>query len=272
MSLKGWLDDPLLGVGSQNFYVVADRWFTPELYEYTSVWPDKPHNIFFERLVTTGIVGTIAWIAMMLLLYRSLWKKRNNPQAVILLCGLIASLVHFLFFFDTLDDSIVFWFVLAIAVDPTRLTKSNKPRPMAWIPGLAGMAMAVLGTILLVLPMSDQISSAGKGEIPDWPIIIDDILVAKTAYSIASNGQDKEDINRAIELFERSLSRHPLRQALWNDLSALYYFKAVVLGEPVEQAGLEAVQRAADLAPGRREAAYIFQAMLEHKASLSDSP
>ncbi|MBT5808030.1 O-antigen ligase family protein, partial [Candidatus Uhrbacteria bacterium] len=65
IAIEGWVDAPILGVGHQNFDSVAERLYDPELYTISSTWPDKPHNIFLELLVTTGLLGLISYLLLL---------------------------------------------------------------------------------------------------------------------------------------------------------------------------------------------------------------
>ena len=96
--------------------------------------------------------------------------------------------------------------------------------------------------------------------VPTAGIVIDDMLVSKTASTRASETTtDQPDrIDEALTLYARTIARHPLRQAAWNEYAWLFYLKAITQNLPVEQEGLNAALRAVELAPGRREAIYTL--------------
>lgn len=272
MAFEGWQGAPLLGVGSGNFYAVADRLFTPDLYAYTTVWPDKPHNTLLERLVTTGLVGTVVWLVLLGLLYRELWRSHERPASFILLAGLSAYLIQGLFFFDGISDTIVFAFLMAWIIPTSAPTPPKKRLAISILAGAVGIMLAILGILMLVLPLWGEAAQAGRGEIPHTSIVIDDLLVSRTASSLAQSApgnQQVEQLTQAIALYDVSVTRHPVRQAAWNDQAWLYYLKAVLQSLPVETSGITAAHRAIELAPGRREAPYILELMTQYNETLS---
>ena len=64
IALKGFKDNPILGRGPENYRAVADKYFDPALldYSYYETRIDKPHNMYLETLVASGIVGLLAYL------------------------------------------------------------------------------------------------------------------------------------------------------------------------------------------------------------------
>ncbi|KKW32302.1 MAG: hypothetical protein UY76_C0033G0006, partial [Candidatus Uhrbacteria bacterium GW2011_GWA2_52_8d] len=227
MAVDGWLDHPVLGVGPGNFYVVADPRFTSDLYAYTNVWPDKPHNTLLEYLATSGLLGGLAWLTLLGLLVRRTWRQRQHPASFALLAGLVAYTVQGLFFFDGISDWILFLFLVAWlgtapparTSHPRRLeareSQNRALRNSRLVVGGLGVLMMVVGITTLILPLRAQVVAAGKNELPQTGIVIDDMLVSKTASTRASETTtDQPDrIDEALTLYARTIARHPLRQA-----------------------------------------------------------
>jgi O-antigen ligase len=273
MAIEGWKEHPLLGVGPGNFYVVADQLFTMEDYTITNTWPDKPHNTFLEYLSTSGLVGTIAWLLVLAAIVREAWKRRQEPTVMVLFAGLTAYIVQGMFFFDGISDYILFAFLAAWSIPlPTATITHGDHRP---IPASAvGVLLLIVGLSTYILPLRTEVAMAGRGEIPKTSIVVDDLLVSRTASTLAQQATTNqlELVEIAIVSYDLSLDRHPQRQAAWNDQALLYYLKALLLSRPVEPMGLAAVQRAIELAPGRREAPYILELMQEHNTSFTSTP
>lgn len=272
MAVEGWRDHPLLGVGPGNFYFLADQQFTLEDYEITSTWPDKPHNTFFEYLSTTGLLGCLAWLTLLAMMGRELWKRRQDPAAMVLLAGLTAYVVQGLFFFEGISDVILFFFLCAWLVPAVTPTTRNSSMPL--VASSVGVILLILGLTWYILPLRTEVALAGQGKIPDGEIVIDDLLISRIASTRAKESQTNqlEEVETAITSYDFSLKRHPLREAAWNDQALLYYMKALLLSQPVEPAGLAAAQQAIELAPGRREASYILQLMTQHNESITATP
>jgi len=71
-AIAGFRERPVLGWGYENFYIPFNKYFSAELHE---PWFDRSHNMIFDRLLTGGIVGLIAYLAFLLVPYYFLWRK-----------------------------------------------------------------------------------------------------------------------------------------------------------------------------------------------------
>ena len=56
MALEGAKERPLLGWGQENFNLVFNKYYQPELYGQEP-WFDRVHNIFLDWLIAGGILG-----------------------------------------------------------------------------------------------------------------------------------------------------------------------------------------------------------------------
>lgn len=73
---------PWLGWGTGNFYQVAEIWRNPLWDEaYGSSTQDHAHNLFFEALSTSGLIGFAALCAMM----RTLWRTADRTTRAALI-------------------------------------------------------------------------------------------------------------------------------------------------------------------------------------------
>src|SRR3989344_2258034 len=63
---EGFRENPLLGVGPENFNVAFNKYFDSDFYTYEKIETEftRAHNIFLEMLATAGIVGLIAYLAV----------------------------------------------------------------------------------------------------------------------------------------------------------------------------------------------------------------
>ena len=105
---------PILGVGPENFDVVYNKNFTPDINED---WFDRTHNIYLDHLVSAGFVGFFVYLAILIYIFYLLWKsrKQNYFKFSILSSVLLAHAVHNIFVFDTLSTSVFFVFLLGYA-------------------------------------------------------------------------------------------------------------------------------------------------------------
>jgi O-antigen ligase len=74
----GFLEKPILGWGPENFQYVFDRHFNTEYFkpaEGFGAWFDRAHSVFFDYLVSAGIVGAASYLGMYVILYIQLFQK-----------------------------------------------------------------------------------------------------------------------------------------------------------------------------------------------------
>jgi len=118
IALRGFEDRPILGWGFENFRIAYNRHYDPEMLSLgvSGTYWDKPHNILLEYLVTTGLVGFLAYLSLWVALLVTLWKLRQQAlffEVPIFAAMLIAYFVQNLFVFDTIGTYLMFGLVLA---------------------------------------------------------------------------------------------------------------------------------------------------------------
>ena len=120
VALQGFKDKPLLGVGPENYYVISNGHYNPEIYKYDKSWFDKPHNYLLEILVTGGILGFMAYVGILLTVIWILFKSQRKElfslmEFCLLLTGFTAYTLQNLFVFDTIPASLMFYVFLGFA-------------------------------------------------------------------------------------------------------------------------------------------------------------
>lgn len=156
MTLRGFKDKPILGVGPENYFVIANKYYNPVLAQYDPSWFDKPHNYLLEILATTGLLGFAAYAAIVASMLWVFWKaQRANLISLLeftVLCGgLVAYQVQNLFVFDTIAASLSFfvflgfagflWHELSFSGEP--LKKEKAPANNALLAGILAVVAAV---------------------------------------------------------------------------------------------------------------------------------
>lgn len=117
---QGFKQYPVLGVGSENYYVIFDSFYNPEMYKYDASWFDKPHNYLLEVLVTNGVFGLGVYLAIFLLAIYGFFKAFKSGvidliSACLFAAGLVAYQVQNFFVFDTVSASVAFFGFLGLA-------------------------------------------------------------------------------------------------------------------------------------------------------------
>ena len=88
---KGFLERPILGWGPENFNVVFLKYFNPCMFLSEcggEIWFDRVHNVVFDTLVTTGIIGFLSYLSIFAVSIFGLFKiclkeKDYNPPATL---------------------------------------------------------------------------------------------------------------------------------------------------------------------------------------------
>jgi O-antigen ligase len=90
-------DNPVMGVGANNFAVAMDRYLTPE---FRHGWRFSVHNKYLLVLAETGVGGLLAYLAFLLGTLRTgwqCWKLQDHllsPLALGLAAGVAGHMVH----------------------------------------------------------------------------------------------------------------------------------------------------------------------------------
>ncbi|HYG51541.1 MAG TPA: O-antigen ligase family protein, partial [Flavobacteriales bacterium] len=116
-SLPGFLENPVLGVGPENFYVISAKYFDPRQYQYSeSGFFDKPHNQFLQVLVEQGGVGFVLYVLIVFSVYRMLFLARKRERLTSnqfwSLAACVAAYYSTLFFAFESPQALILFFLL----------------------------------------------------------------------------------------------------------------------------------------------------------------
>lgn len=114
IALTGYKDRPLFGTGPENYYIIANKYYNPEIYKYDRSWFDKPHNYLLEILVTNGLAGFLAYAAILIFMVMALFRGFRAGlyglgEFCILLAALLVYQIQNLTVFDTVPASLMFY-------------------------------------------------------------------------------------------------------------------------------------------------------------------
>lgn len=104
---EGVRESPVLGVGPENFRLVYDRHFSPDLYAHVDPPPflDEAHDEYVEAAAETGILGGIAFLLFWLAVIRRAWRAARGgldpPDAAFLGACVAGYAVFLLLWFRT---------------------------------------------------------------------------------------------------------------------------------------------------------------------------
>lgn len=118
MGYEGFKENPILGWGPENFNLVFNKFYKPNMWKQEP-WFDRAHNIIFDWLISAGILGFLAYWSMFTAALYMIWKRylrdKKNISATepILFTSLFAAYsFHNLFVFDNLTSYFMFFSIL----------------------------------------------------------------------------------------------------------------------------------------------------------------
>lgn len=114
MAWEGFKERPLLGWGQENYAVVFDKHYNPNMYG-SEPWFDRVHNVVMDWLIAGGIIGLLLYLALYAAALRMLWRgSAFSHLERSILTGLLAGYFFYLLFtFDNITSYILFFSVLA---------------------------------------------------------------------------------------------------------------------------------------------------------------
>lgn len=179
---------PLFGYGLDSLGLVFPSVYPPELvyYQGRGLLVDRAHNVFLDTLLTSGVLGMLAWIIFLAGIARAAWPvlrrtehDGRRPLVVAALSAAAGNLVGNLVGFDVTATTTASWILMGLVVGLARpaVTDDESPvkPPRAWEPALAaGATVAILAAIYFfnVRPLLADVSVrraqryAGVG---NWP-------------------------------------------------------------------------------------------------------
>ena len=116
MSMKGWKEKFLFGWGWENYDVVFNKFYNPNLFP-TETWFDRAHNIIFDTVTTSGLIGLLSYLSIFavsfwILVVAFLKGKINFLTASFFSILLIAYFIQNLFVFDMIHSYLMLFLVL----------------------------------------------------------------------------------------------------------------------------------------------------------------
>jgi tetratricopeptide (TPR) repeat protein len=157
---QGVKERPLFGWGQENYAIVFDKYYNPEMYAQEP-WFDRVHNIIFDWLVAGGFFGLFAYLSIFGVTIWELWRKNvggTNAFSIAersILTGLLAGyFFHNLTVFDNVTSYILFGTILAYIVwrindATTGLTLPSRDLFAKSALPLVTLAMAIIAVVLV---------------------------------------------------------------------------------------------------------------------------
>ena len=250
MSFEGFKERPILGWGLDNYNQIFNKYYQPSLW-LQEPWFDRSHNIVFDWLASSGILGLLAYLSMWASALYVLWKKYflDASREKLVLAAVTSSLLaayffHNFFVFDNIISYILFFTILAFVHFQA---VSDKEKDTLSPINLFYSAIIVFLLILSLYFLNVKPISAN-------------IALLKTLKDISAQGQNVDVI---LSDFQKALSYNTFaNQEIREQLSA--YTNGVVASDLPQDLKIKAVSLAtAELEKQTKETpdevrAYIF--------------
>ncbi len=291
MSVQAFKEHPILGWGPENFNLVFNKYYQPNLWS-KEPWFDRAHNVVFDWLIAAGILGLAAYLGIFILSFYILWRgykrgRLNLAEAALFISLLTAYGFHNLFVFDNIVSYFLFFTVLGyVHYRYTSISDSNQKSPLS--NGQYNSFKYLISSLVLfgvisslyfanIKPMmaGKQLINtlknfSSKGQDVDFIIKdFDKIFNYKTfatpevreqlssyANSVAainiSEGDKLKALQKAIEEMEKQIKEFPQDARYYIFLSTLYQ----KIGQ-LDRA-LDAINKALELSPKKQQARFVL--------------
>lgn len=115
LAKKAFFEYPILGWGHDNFDLVFDKYYNPEFLNFTyyETWSNRAHNLVFDLLSNTGILGLFSYLLIFFSAFWIILKKKIETKEIILIGLFISYFIQSLFAFDSTSSLLIFFILLA---------------------------------------------------------------------------------------------------------------------------------------------------------------
>ena len=128
---KGFLQRPILGWGLENFEFAFTSNYNSCLGTArcaSDIWYDRAHNIIFDTLVASGILGMLSYFGIFIAVFYIIWKNYFNKKFDFWICGVLTVLLISYFIqnstvFDMVSSYMIFFLVLGYIGSTSYLPK-----------------------------------------------------------------------------------------------------------------------------------------------------
>ncbi|MCX6714631.1 MAG: O-antigen ligase family protein [Candidatus Uhrbacteria bacterium] len=302
MAFEGVREHPLIGVGYENFYRVSEQHYSSVLYGEEGNYSDKPHNIYIEILVSSGIIGLLLYLTLIGFVFRSIRCAAKNGsvnayQEAILYFGFIAYLIQNFFAFDTITtfftSSFFFAYVSFLGTDPKHILSTGLLQRSKNAAGIFFVCtFLVFGYLLFAfyVPTYSFFAEIAKANDQSDEIKRFSILQAiprdefmydrnalgklyynggKTLYNKVGGTQDvKNYIGVGLQEYAQIVKDHPLRGEYWFPKADLGLMRAFVFKQPVDEETKFAIEKTLELTPTRTEPYLVKATEMEMEGDL----
>ena len=209
--LTAWADDPATGVGTGRFVVASARHRTRATVAAEDALFYDAHNVGVELLATTGLLGTLAMVALLVMVVRAAsW----GVPCVIALVGFGATLLQPQFAGTTPIAAIAAGLCL-----PERTWLAGSTRAWRGVGAtLAAIGLAVAGALLFGERQLAQAVRIGDAEAAGRAAAL---MPWRPDVELARSGLESSPLSARLRAARRATEMDPDHAAAWNQLGGL---------------------------------------------------
>jgi O-antigen ligase/Tfp pilus assembly protein PilF len=134
---NGFKDRPLLGWGWENFNVVSNKYYEPELLEhnYMETRFDKPHNVFLEYLIAGGIFFLLTYLVLFVVFIWEAFRGMERLLGQIAVAASVGYATRSMFVFETLGPLLIAYVLFGLIDGVYQETKKQLPEKTKLVSG-----------------------------------------------------------------------------------------------------------------------------------------
>jgi len=281
-----WQKYPLLGTGPETF---AYSYYWTRLREHndTSEWDflyNKAHNEFLNYAATTGTVGLVAYLGLIVTFIYLGLKERKNLICLAGLSGFTALNVSHFFGFSVVVSNLFFFlipaFCLTMTLKEKKSIKISSAKPNGGQIALLGIVVAffIYGLVSLVafwqadilFASGNNLHNEGRHQearqvleqaliLRKEPVYLDSLSQTLANLALETIGQDEEKAQelaaQAVSLSDQAIAVSPFQLNFWkNRIRILYSFAK--LNPQFTQNTIDTLKQAQKLAPTDSKISY----------------
>jgi len=233
--LNAWKEKPILGYGLENSPIAYFKAFNPEIYNYEEVIFDRPHNKYIEILVTTGIVGGIAWLIFILSIFFAIFKNLEDRYLKTIMLGFILGyLGQNITLFDIQASYIPFFFGLSLLAPRINILEKKRKsyERLSLVVLIYGLLTIGIIINLMHFYFVHEIITALQAKYPKGLDIFEKLISYNTQFVpeiavMTSRYVEKnvakvrsiEEIERITDIYIRALEKDPYDARIYNILT-----------------------------------------------------
>ncbi len=199
----GWqafTQHPVVGWGYETFTVPFDQLRDARVQtNMTERWADRAHNQWLDALVSTGLIGFTALIALW---GAALWSSREDRA---LFCALVAIPIFQSVQFDTLYSTIFLTFIFGLIAYQSRHTSTKNTdahgTTLLWLPVVASVILLPIASYANINSLTLNMQKTAAVQALNTDLVV---ALEKTAATLANPSPYRYNMRRQIaaEVFE----------------------------------------------------------------------